>query len=86
MGHDGLEGSKMLVNKGGTLVAQNEETSVVWGMPGAVSEAGICHAILPLDEIGGKVMRLVKGGKMMRSEDFELISGLLKKKIRPYFT
>lgn len=63
MGQDGLKGSKMVVENGGTIIAQNEETSVVWGMPGAVSEAGICNAILPLDEIGGKVKRLVKWGR-----------------------
>ncbi|MCC3862211.1 protein-glutamate methylesterase/protein-glutamine glutaminase [Pseudemcibacter aquimaris] len=61
MGQDGLKGSKYVVDNGGTIVAQDQETSVVWGMPGAVSEAGICHAILPLDEIGGKIQRLVKG-------------------------
>lgn len=61
MGQDGLQGSKMIVENGGTIIAQNEETSVVWGMPGAVSEAGICNAILPLDQLGGKVKRLVKG-------------------------
>lgn len=63
MGHDGLEGSKTIVSGGGTIIAQNEETSVVWGMPGAVSEAGICNAILPLNELGSKALRLVKGGR-----------------------
>lgn len=63
MGQDGLKGSKVVVENGGTIIAQNQETSVVWGMPGAVSEAGICNAILPLDEMGGKVKRLVKGGR-----------------------
>lgn len=63
MGHDGLEGSKVIVNNGGTILAQNQETSVVWGMPGAVSEAGICHAILPLEGLGSKVKYLVKGGR-----------------------
>lgn len=52
MGHDGLEGGKLLVSKGGALVAQDEATSVVWGMPGAVANAGICNAVLPLDQIG----------------------------------
>lgn len=63
MGHDGLAGSKMIVETGGTIVAQNEATSVVWGMPGAVSDAGICNAVLPLDELGSKVQRLVKGAR-----------------------
>ncbi len=63
MGQDGLEGSKVLVNEGGTIIAQDEKSSVVWGMPGAVSTAGICNAVLPLDELGSKVQRLFKGGK-----------------------
>jgi two-component system chemotaxis response regulator CheB len=52
MGHDGRDACKRLVESKGRVIAQDEETSVVWGMPGAVAEAGICSAILPLDEIG----------------------------------
>ncbi|MBL4601937.1 MAG: chemotaxis response regulator protein-glutamate methylesterase [Emcibacteraceae bacterium] len=63
MGHDGLEGSKIVIEKGGTIIAQDEKTSVVWGMPGAVSNAGICNAVLPLEELGGEIQRLIKGGR-----------------------
>ena len=63
MGQDGLAGSKGIVDAGGTIIAQDEASSVVWGMPGAVSEAGICNAVLPLDELGAKVQRLVKGAR-----------------------
>ncbi|MCP5381258.1 MAG: chemotaxis response regulator protein-glutamate methylesterase [Kordiimonadaceae bacterium] len=63
MGHDGLAGSRMIVEGGGTLLAQDEATSVVWGMPGAVSEAGLCNAVLPLSELAGKVNNLVLGGR-----------------------
>jgi Chemotaxis response regulator containing a CheY-like receiver domain and a methylesterase domain len=52
MGQDGLKGCTELVNAGGTLIAQDEASSVVWGMPGAVAQAGICSAVLPLKEIG----------------------------------
>ncbi len=52
MGQDGLKGCTDVVNGGGTLVGQDEASSVVWGMPGAVAQAGICSAILPLKEIG----------------------------------
>lgn len=55
MGHDGLTGGQAIVNAGGGIVAQDEATSVVWGMPGAVAEAGICNAVLPLDKIGAYV-------------------------------
>ena len=52
MGHDGLPGSKLVAEGGGRIVAQDQESSVVWGMPGAVATAGICSAVLPLPEIG----------------------------------
>jgi len=61
MGHDGLEGSREVVNSGGNLIAQDEETSVVWGMPGAVSQAGLCSAVLALDDISGKVNSIISG-------------------------
>lgn len=52
MGHDGLPGSKLVVEGGGRVVAQDQETSVVWGMPGAVATNGLCTAVLPLQDIG----------------------------------
>lgn len=52
MGQDGLGGAKELVDTGGRVIAQDQETSIVWGMPGAVARAGLCHKVLPLDEIG----------------------------------
>ena len=63
MGHDGLKGSKVIVDGGGTIIAQDEETSVVWGMPGAVSEAGICSAVMPINELASKAQRIVQGGR-----------------------
>jgi two-component system chemotaxis response regulator CheB len=58
MGHDGLNGGRAVVNAGGTVVAQDEATSIVWGMPGAVATAGLCSAVLPLDEIAPFVSKL----------------------------
>jgi two-component system, chemotaxis family, protein-glutamate methylesterase/glutaminase len=58
MGHDGLKGGEAVVGAGGTVIAQDEATSVVWGMPGAVATAGICAAVLPLDEIGPYIGKL----------------------------
>ena len=58
MGHDGLEGGRAIVDCGGTVIAQNEETSVVWGMPGAVATAGVCAAVLPLNDLAGQVRKL----------------------------
>jgi two-component system chemotaxis response regulator CheB len=61
MGSDGLKGGQILVEKGVRLIAQDEASSVVWGMPGAVAKAGICSAVLPLTEIGPWVRRAVTG-------------------------
>lgn len=58
MGQDGLEGGKELIKNNGRLIAQDKETSTVWGMPGAVASAGLCHKILPLDEIGPWIKKL----------------------------
>ena len=61
MGYDGRKGGEAVVASGGVVIAQDEATSVVWGMPGAVATAGLCSAVLPLDEVGPAVMRMVSG-------------------------
>lgn len=60
MGHDGVNASKSLVDTGATLIAQDEETSVVWGMPGAVANAGLCAEILPIDQIAPRAIKLMR--------------------------
>jgi two-component system, chemotaxis family, protein-glutamate methylesterase/glutaminase len=59
MGQDGLKGAEDAVAVGGAIIAQDEASSVVWGMPGAVATAGLCSAVLPLTEIAPLVRRLV---------------------------
>lgn len=61
MGRDGLAGGRDVVAAGGTVVAQDEASSVVWGMPGAVATAGICSAVLPLDALATYVTKLAGG-------------------------
>jgi two-component system chemotaxis response regulator CheB len=61
MGHDGREGCRAVVEAGGDIVAQDEQSSVVWGMPGAVAQAGLCCEVLPVSEIGASVNRLARG-------------------------
>lgn len=61
MGHDGLRGGREIVAAGGTLLAQDEASSVVWGMPGAVATAGLCSQVLPLDEMPAAVGRMLRG-------------------------
>lgn len=58
MGSDGLRGGQAVVAAGGTVIAQDEPTSVVWGMPGAVAQAGICSAVLPLPDIAPYILKL----------------------------
>ena len=57
MGQDGLRGAEELKRCGGYLVAQDRESSVVWGMPGAVVEAGLADAVLGLDAIADELVR-----------------------------
>ncbi len=63
MGSDGLNGGRTLVAAGGHIIAQDEPTSVVWGMPGQVAHAGLCSAVLPLKEIAPRLNRLFAGEK-----------------------
>jgi two-component system chemotaxis response regulator CheB len=63
MGSDGMRGGKEIVAAGGNVIAQDEATSVVWGMPGAVAHAGVCAAILPLDQIAPKLVRVFSGDR-----------------------
>jgi two-component system chemotaxis response regulator CheB len=61
MGSDGARGGADIAASGGSIIAQDEATSVVWGMPGAAAHAGICSAVMPLDQIPQKVVRLFSG-------------------------
>jgi two-component system, chemotaxis family, protein-glutamate methylesterase/glutaminase len=61
MGADGARGAAAIVAAGGSIVAQDEASSVVWGMPGAVARAGLCSAVLPLDRIAPKLVELFTG-------------------------
>jgi two-component system chemotaxis response regulator CheB len=63
MGTDGTRGAGDIVAAGGSIVAQDEASSVVWGMPGAAAHAGVCSAVLPLDQIASKVVRLFSGDR-----------------------
>lgn len=61
MGSDGSRGAKHIHDSGGNVIAQDEASSVVWGMPGAAAHMGVCAAVLPLDRIADKVQRIVAG-------------------------
>src|ERR1700694_3832368 len=63
MGSDGMRSGKQIVAAGGSVIAQGEASSVVWGMPGAAANAGICAAVLPLGQIAPKLVRLFSGDR-----------------------
>jgi two-component system chemotaxis response regulator CheB len=56
MGYDGLKGTETVKEKGGQVVAQDEATSVIWGMPGAVVQAGLADSVLPIDKITDEII------------------------------
>lgn len=60
MGNDGCGGSEAVVASGGTVLVQDEASSVVWGMPGAVAKAGFAHRVVPIDEVGAAIFAEVQ--------------------------
>lgn len=59
MGHDGLAGTEAIVQGGGAAFAQDQATSVVWGMPGAITNAALADKVLPLGDIAPEIMSYV---------------------------
>jgi two-component system chemotaxis response regulator CheB len=65
MGNDGLRGVESLRRAGGRVLVQDADTSVVWGMPGAVARAGLADAVLPLPQIAPAIVSAVRNGRAM---------------------
>jgi two-component system, chemotaxis family, protein-glutamate methylesterase/glutaminase len=63
MGQDGLRGCELLRAAGGQILAQDKASSVVWGMPGYVAQAGLADRVLPLSMIGGEIVQRVRDQK-----------------------
>ena len=61
MGQDGLEGCRRIRQAGGYVLVQDRRSSVVWGMPGFVAEAGLAHEVLPLPRIGPRILEVAVG-------------------------
>ena len=61
MGADGRNGAGEIRAAGGSVVVQDQATSVVWGMPGAVSQAGLADEVLPLDRLAEAIQRHLTG-------------------------
>lgn len=64
MGNDGVSGVKAIRQKGGYSIIQDEKSSVIWGMPGAVAEADEANEIVPLDRMAFRIMGIVKKGNL----------------------
>ena len=64
MGADGLRGARAIAAAGGSVIAQDEASSVVWGMPGQVATGGLCSAVLPLDTMAGNLIRIFAGAPL----------------------
>src|SRR5580658_2059888 len=58
MGSDGLAGCRIIRGQGGSVIAQDQPTSTVWGMPGAVAQASLAHRVLPLGSIAAEIARI----------------------------
>jgi two-component system chemotaxis response regulator CheB len=67
MGHDGESGARAIHAAGGTTFAQDEPSSVVWGMPGSIVRAGIAQAVLPPRLLAFQVARQIAGAELPRS-------------------
>jgi len=62
MGHDGLDGCRTLRELGAPILSQDQETSVVWGMPAAVTEAGYADEVLPIQDVADRISVWVRAG------------------------
>lgn len=61
MGSDGTHGARLVANAGGAVIAQDESTSIVWGMPGSIVKAGLAQEVLPLEAIGPTLKNYITG-------------------------
>ncbi len=70
MGSDGMSGCRAIREQSGTVLAQDQATSTVWGMPGAVVQAGLAHKVLPLEAMAEEIVRIARRARD-ESAEFE---------------
>jgi two-component system chemotaxis response regulator CheB len=66
MGQDGLLGCRRIREQNGVIVVQDQATSVVWGMPGYVAQAGLADRVLPLPQIAGEIDRVLRENRLLQ--------------------
>jgi two-component system chemotaxis response regulator CheB len=74
MGSDGFAGARLIREQGGTVLAQDQATSAIWGMPGAVARAGLAQRILPIQEIAPELIRLASRTPSRRTDLREVVA------------
>jgi len=67
MGQDGMRGCELLRERQGQVIAQDEKSSVVWGMPGCVVQAGLADIVVPLNQVCNEIVRRVKSGRLSKA-------------------
>ncbi len=67
MGQDGLRGCEHVREQRGQVLTQDEATSVVWGMPGCVTQAGLADKVLPLNQVCAEIVRRVRESRLQRA-------------------
>jgi two-component system chemotaxis response regulator CheB len=69
MGQDGFKGCELLRKAGGIVLAQDQESSVVWGMPGYVAQAGLAEAVVPINGVAGEILKRVRAPLGVSNEE-----------------
>ncbi len=77
MGSDGLDGAHVVRASGGAVLAQDEASSAVWGMPARVADAGLASAVLPLGALAGELVQRVRAVRTVREGRREVMYGVL---------
>jgi len=80
MGSDGLDGARAVHERGGMVLAQDEATSAVWGMPGRVTQAGIVSATLPVTAIADVLQQRVNAGRAVKPEPAQHAAALVPRR------
>jgi two-component system chemotaxis response regulator CheB len=77
MGSDGLMGCRTIREHGGSVLVQDQASSTIWGMPGAVANAGLAHNVLPLNDLAPEILRIVSRTPAVAGQARELLKSVV---------